>query len=105
MVTVKNVHGDVLTALYEKWWHDHEGQERKYPSKYGYWRTSEGARQIMPDESFRGLAGELTMARFNESIRSLQKDGCIEIFDLGLDLYYVVTEKGLSELAALEREL
>jgi hypothetical protein len=103
MTEIKETKTYVLKALYEKWWLDHRGDEKKYPSLYGSWENIEGKRERIPDEHFAELANRLTEATFCDFADSLSKDGLIDLFDMGLDAYYVVTEKGLAYLAELQR--
>jgi hypothetical protein len=102
MTNIEEKKTDILRVLYGKWWQDHTGEKLRYPSKCCHWENSDGKRNRIPDDYFDEWVGAFSRSGFNECIDSLVADGLIELFDTGLDVYYVVSAKGLAKMAKLE---
>jgi hypothetical protein len=104
MANILETRADVLRVLYEKWLQDHTGEKLRYPSKCCYWETSDGKRSRIPDDYFDECVERFSRPGVNECLDSLDVDGLIELFDTGLDVYYVVAPKGLAKMAELQRK-
>ena len=103
MANVEGTKVDVLRVLYGKWLQDHTGEKLRYPSKCCHWENVEGTRTRIPDDEFDEWVGILSISGFNDCVDSLEVDGLIELFDTGLDVYYVVAPRGLGKMAELKR--
>jgi hypothetical protein len=103
MANVVEIRADVLRVLYGKWLQDHTGEKLRYPSKCCHWENLDGKRTRTPDDDFADWVGRFSPSGFNECLDSLEVDGLIELFDTGLDVYYVVAPKGLARISELQR--
>ena len=103
MANVEGTRADVLRVLYGKWRQDHTGEKLRYPSKCCHWENVDGMRTRIPDDEFDECVGILSRSAFNDCLDSLEVDGMIELFDTGLDVYYIVTPRGQGKMAELQR--
>jgi hypothetical protein len=96
---------EVLQAMCEKWEKDHRGDMPKYPSKYCRWETKDGKRTRIPDGHFADLVERFSAQAVNEAVDRLKSNDLIELFDSGLDVYYMVTRKGVAETSQLQKSV
>jgi hypothetical protein len=95
----------VLESLHGKWEKDHDGEMAKYPLQCCYWETKDGKRVRRVEAHFADLVERFSEEDVNDAIDGLKSEGLIDLFDSGLDVYYMLTGKGVALVSALRRSV